>query len=127
VNDQDQLMQNKELVSKFFRLVPFGPGNNLDVLDELVAEDYIQHNPNAGQGRAGVRMFFTEFMPLPIKTMNGGETIMVNYIAEGDMVVRQDVRARGMLIDIFRIESGKLKEHWDAFRPAPGAERPKGF
>jgi predicted SnoaL-like aldol condensation-catalyzing enzyme len=127
VSDNEQLMRNKELVSRFFRLVPFGPGNNLDVLDELVAEDYVQHNPHAGQGREGLRKFFTEFMPLPIKKMNGGETLSVNLIAEGDLVVRQDVRARGMLIDIFRVENGLLKEHWDAYRPAPGSERPKGF
>ncbi|WP_066555851.1 nuclear transport factor 2 family protein [Croceicoccus bisphenolivorans] len=125
--DEAELMRNKELVARFFRLIPFGPGNNLDVLDEIVAEDYIQHNPFAGQGREGLREFFTSFMPLPIKRMNGGESIYINIMAEGDLVVRQDVRARGMLIDIFRIEDGMLKEHWDAFRPATEADRPKGF
>jgi predicted SnoaL-like aldol condensation-catalyzing enzyme len=59
--------------------------------------------------------------------MNGGESMQVNVLAEGDFVVRHDVRARGMLIDIFRVRDGQLSEHWDAYRPAIGAERIKGF
>lgn len=125
--DDEQLLRNKELVARFFRLVPFGPGNNLHVLDELLAEDYVQHNPHAGQGREGVRDFFTNFMPLPFKDMNGGESMQVNILAEGDFVVRHDVRARGMLIDIFKVKDGYLKEHWDAYRPAPNAARIRGF
>ena len=123
----EKILHNKELVSRFFRLIPFGPGNNLHLLDDMVAEDYLQHNPHAGQGLEGLREFFTSVMPLPVMKMNGGESLEVRLIAEGDLVVRQDVRSKGMLIDIFRIEDGKLKEHWDAYRPAPGADRPKIF
>lgn len=127
MSNEEDLVRNKELVARFFRLVPFGPGNNLHILDELLAPDYKQHNPHAGQGPEGVREFFTKFMPLPFVNMNGGESIQVNILAEGDMVVRHDVRARGMLIDIFRVKDGFLQEHWDAYRPAPGAVRTKGF
>lgn len=127
MTDDDELTQNRELVARFFRLVPFGPGNNLHILDDLLSDDYLQHNPFAEQGREGVRRFFTEFMPLPFVKMNGGESMQVNVLAEGDLVVRHDVRARGMLIDIFRVRDGQLAEHWDAYRPAIGAERIKGF
>lgn len=128
MTDDERLLANKQLVAKWFRTVPFGPGTNVnEAVDELVDEGYIQHNPFAGQGREGVKDFFTNFMPLPIKVMNGGETLHSSIFAEGDFVVRQDIRAEGMLIDIFRIENGRLKEHWDAFRPEVGAKRPRGF
>ena len=127
MTDDDELTQNRELVARFFRLVPFGPGNNLHILDDLLSDDYLQHNPFAEQGREGVRRFFTEFMPLPFVKMNGGESMQVNVLAEGDLVVRHDVRARGMLIDIFRVRDGQLAEHWAAFRPAAGHERLPGY
>lgn len=124
----EQLEKNKALVARFFREVPYGPGDNLHVIDELIAEDYVQHNPEAGQGREGVRHFFTNVIPVPLpEWLDEKGTLEVNLIAEGDFVVRQEIRTHGMLIDIFRVKDGMLKEHWDAFRPNPGTERPPSF
>ena len=120
----EQLEKNKQVVSKLFEVI-YGAGDNLHLLDELVAED-VQHNPNAGQGREGVRRFFQELVPLPYRL----EPHEVNLIAEGEFVVRQEIRAhayRGMLIDVFRVRDGQVQEHWDAYRPDPGTERLPGF
>ncbi|WP_066555845.1 nuclear transport factor 2 family protein [Croceicoccus bisphenolivorans] len=120
--------RNKEVVRRFFAEIPYGPGDNLHVIDEIVAEDYVQHNPDAGQGREGLKHFFTNVIPLPIPAwLDASGTVSVNLIADGDFVVRQEVRTHGMLIDIFRVDNGLLKEHWDAFRPNPGTERPPSF
>jgi predicted SnoaL-like aldol condensation-catalyzing enzyme len=112
---------NKRLVERFFKEAFYE--RNLDVLDEIVAEDYIQHNPMAAQGRAGVRELFSNYPrvePAPDE--------VVNLIAEGDLVVRQSIRpGKGMLVDIVRIENGMFAEHWDAYRPDPGTERIPGF
>lgn len=51
----------------------------------------------------------------------------MNYIADGEFVVRQELRDHGMLVDIFRVRDGVLVEHWDAFRPDEGTERIPGF
>jgi predicted SnoaL-like aldol condensation-catalyzing enzyme len=116
-----QLEENKRLVERFFKEAFYE--RNLDVLDEIVAEDYIQHNPDAGHGRVGVRELFEK---LPRIDPPPGE--IVNLIAEGDFVVRQSIRpGEGMLIDIIRIEKGMFAEHWDAYRPDPGTERLPGF
>jgi len=124
----DQVERNRALVERFFREVPYGPGGNLDVIDELLAEDYVQHNPSALQGREGVKHFFTNVIPLPLTgDLAADGTLYVNIIAEGDMVVRQEVRKNGMLVDIFRVRDGFLAEHWDAWRPAEGHERPPSF
>lgn len=124
----DQLQQNKRVVARLFDEVFHGPGPglNLEVIDEIVADDYIQHNPHAGQGRDGLKKFVSELLPLP-EGLDASTVLQANYIAEGDFVVRQEIRNHGMLIDIFRVKDGLLREHWDAFRPDPGTERPPGF
>ena len=121
----DDWEKNKKLVARLFEVV-YGNGDDLDVLDELVAEDYVQHNPLAGQGREGLRAYFKELVPLP-EWLDASGTLAEHYIAEGEFVVRQELRNHGMLVDIFRVEDGVLVEHWDAFRPDPGTERIPGF
>jgi predicted SnoaL-like aldol condensation-catalyzing enzyme len=124
--DPEQLEENKRLVAKVFE-VAYGRGDNFHLLDEVIAEDYIQHNPDAGQGLEGVKRFFEEVLvPLP-DWLDARGTVEVNYIAEGELVVRQEIRNHGMLVDIFRVRDGLLREHWDAFRPDPGTDRIPGF
>src|SRR6476659_11353489 len=59
-----------------------------EMADKYLTERYIQHNPNAASGRAGVVKFFTEVMkvkptPIPEKMT----TKVVSVTAEGDLVV----------------------------------------
>ncbi|WP_216635558.1 nuclear transport factor 2 family protein [Croceicoccus bisphenolivorans] len=120
------LERNKALVARLFDDVLYGDGSSIDDLDAIVAEDYIQHNPKAGQGLAGVKAWFHEIVPRPPGF--GKERILAtNYFAEGDLVVRQEISKIGLLIDVFRVEGGMLVEHWDAFRPVPGGVRLPGF
>lgn len=102
----------------------------LKVIDEVVHENYIQHNPMAGQGREGLRNFVVNVLP---KTFVDGVSpldspvLKVNLIAEGDMVVRHEIRKDWMLVDIFRVRDGLLAEHWDALRVPLGAKQWPGF
>lgn len=121
--DASRLEANKRVVQRFFDEVANGTVDGLGVLDELVAEDYVQHNPHAAPGREGLREFFRYILALPVSQRITKEgSLAVNLIAEGDFVVRQDIRTNGMLIDVYRLENGVLVEHWDAFRQNPGEE-----
>jgi predicted SnoaL-like aldol condensation-catalyzing enzyme len=120
------LERNKALVIELFDIIYGTSLEDIAKIDGIVAEDYIQHNPSVGPGREGLRGLLKMVVPEP-KALNPADTISVHYIAEGDRVVRQEMRKNGMLIDIFRIKDGKLQEHWDAFRFNPGAERIPGF
>jgi predicted SnoaL-like aldol condensation-catalyzing enzyme len=117
--------QNKETVIRLFKII-YGSVQDIPLIDELVTEDYVQHNPRAGQGREGLRELLYKIVPEP-KELNPAGTLTVNLIAEGDYVVRQEIRTDGMLVDIFRMKDGMCQEHWDAFRFAPGAARIPGF
>lgn len=121
-----ELDRNKALVKTLFDIIYGTSLDDIAKIDGIVAEDYIQHNPSVGPGREGLRALLKMVVPEP-KGLNPADTISVQYIAEGDRVVRQEMRKNGMLIDIFRIKDGKLQEHWDAFRFNPGAERIPGF
>ena len=83
-------------------------------VDRLYAHDYIQHNPHIPQGRDALRRIVETLSPA------------VHYepglmIAEGDLVAIHG-RIRGwaeepqVVIDIFRVEGGKLAEHWDVLQ-----------
>lgn len=78
------------------------------------------------QGREGLKAFMRVIIPEP-KELDPKDTMTVRYITEGDLVARQEMRRNGMLVDIFRVENGLLKEHWDAFRFTPDAEVIPGF
>lgn len=122
-----ELERNKAVVTALFAIINGTSVDDIAKIDGLVAEDYIQHNPLAGQGREGLRQFLYRIVPADPKELPPSDTLSVKFVAEGDYVVRQEMRKNGMLIDIFRIRNGLLQEHWDAFRFASGAKRIPGF
>ena len=124
---ESELQRNKAIVGALFAIINGTSVEDIAKIDGLVAEDYIQHNPLAGQGREGLRQFLYKIVPAEPKELPPSDMLSVNFIAEGDYVVRQEMRKNGMLVDIFRIRDGLLQEHWDAFRFAPGANRIPGF
>ncbi|MFF4259917.1 nuclear transport factor 2 family protein [Streptomyces sp. NPDC001663] len=113
------LERGKRAVEGLFEII-YGPAEGLTRLDEFVAEDYVQHNPNLAQGREGLRKFFTHILSLPpTERLDPAKTVTVNLVAERDLVLRHEIRTDGVLFDLFRVRDGLLQEHWDAFRPNP--------
>lgn len=118
------LEANKRLVLRLIDEV-FNRGL-FDAADELVTVDYIQHNPAAPPGRAGLKLFAQGLLA----AFPDNHLEVVDLIAEGDRVVcrilgRGTHRGEflgvpptgrvihGTSIDIFRVEGGLLAEHWD--------------
>jgi predicted SnoaL-like aldol condensation-catalyzing enzyme len=99
---------------------------NLASVDQFVRADYVQHNPLVNQGASGFKEFFsTWFDAVPDWQYSLGK-----IVAEGNEVwvygtyagtLRKDwlgITATGQkyafeAVDIFRIQDGKLAEHWD--------------
>jgi predicted SnoaL-like aldol condensation-catalyzing enzyme len=116
-----KLAANKRLVYDFWREV-FEAGH-LDRAEKYLAESYIQHNPNVPTGRAG----FVEFFGRIAKRRDISPKVaapLVAMTAEGDIVVLSFVAERKdpkdpakayttTWFDMFRIEGGKIAEHWD--------------
>jgi predicted SnoaL-like aldol condensation-catalyzing enzyme len=122
-----KLAANKKVAYDFYRIVL--QGRRLDQAEKYMRDDYIQHNPNADTGIKGFKDYFEKLggpQPIP-DTLKG----LVAIQAEGDYVtlslVRDYTDASGQKytstwFDMFRIQDGKIAEHWDpATKPAPAA------
>jgi predicted SnoaL-like aldol condensation-catalyzing enzyme len=91
--------------------------------DKWLTQKYIQHNPVAASGLAGVVHFFVDVakqQPLPLQNPTKIEVVAVQ--AEGDYVTVSTVRhlkdAKGndyttTWFDMWRFVDGKADEHWD--------------
>ena len=126
-SDSPELAANKRLVYDLWRTLVVA--RHIDEADRFLTQDYMQHNPNAETGLEGVKAYFRAagIEPQPIK-----DTIddLVAIFAEGDMVImafareHDDPRSPGQTysttwFDMFRIENGKIAEHWDPATVAP--------
>ncbi|MDB5956871.1 nuclear transport factor 2 family protein [Ramlibacter sp.] len=112
---------NKRLVYDFWREV--FEGGHLEFADKYLAEGYIQHNPNVPTGRAAFVTFFGRFVkPKPVAARINAPLVAV--VGEGDMVVLAFARENPdpkdptrkyatTWFDMFRLEGGKIAEHWD--------------
>ena len=113
--------KNKKLVTDFFTLA-FVDKKIKKAFDKYVSDAYIQHDPNLPDGKAPAIEFLTQIFLQD----NPGTTISIKkVIAEGDLVTiyhhsRSNKEDRGMaVIEIYRVEKGKIIEHWDIFQAVP--------
>jgi predicted SnoaL-like aldol condensation-catalyzing enzyme len=103
--------QNKQTVTRVFDAIRAG---DVDAFDDLIVEDYVQHNPQAGNGLQAVKDFFAPIGPVDVNVHR--------VIAEDDLVVlHSNYKTFNMAgVDIFRLnEEGKIIEHWDVLQPIP--------
>ncbi|MDA9548715.1 polyketide cyclase [Bradyrhizobium sp. CCBAU 45321] len=86
-----------------------------------VGNRYVQHNPTAPDGPDGFRKFVGF---LREKFPNSRSEIKRSF-AEGDFVILHvhSVREPGTrgraIVDIFKLENGKIVEHWDVIQEIP--------
>jgi len=118
---QSALTQNnKALVMKAYQEL-FGD-HDLTTLDRYWATPYIQHNPTMTDGIDSVKQMLES---LGISHWPKQKVEFKRVIAEGDLVMLQVVQPKSnnspetVIVDIFRVESGKIAEHWDVTQAVP--------
>jgi steroid delta-isomerase-like uncharacterized protein len=116
---------NKAIVRRFVEEVL--NGRNVDVLDEIAADDYLDHVAFPGQapGREGVKQRITYLL-----AALDPQWELHDFIAEGDLVVARwslTGTQRGeflgipptgkpftlQVIELYRVANGKMAEHWN--------------
>ena len=108
-----------ELVHQYIEVVV--NGRAFDRIDEFVAADVIQHNPNLPNGREALREFWSGFLG----AMPDARIEVVRTISDGTFVWEHALFARGpddpgiVAVDIYRIEDGLIVEHWDVVQEVP--------
>jgi len=121
----DKSTKNKEVVSRFYNDVFIR--HDMSKLDTYMRDDYIQHNQDCPQGKAG----FVEFFNIIFKAVPDFSYTLKKIAAEGDIVMAfsrttgthtggewigkkaDDAALDYDVVDIFRVQDGKIAEHWD--------------
>ncbi len=115
---------NKKLVETL--VITVFQKHDFSKLDEIMRDDYIQHNEDTPQGKTGFRQFFEQIF----EAMPDFSYTLKKIVAEDDIVMTYSTTtgthegewlgnpATGNelnfdVVDIFRIENGKIAEHWD--------------
>jgi len=117
--DGDLTARNKALVRDFYTTVLIN--RDVDAAPRFLRPDYLQHNPQVPTGLKGFmdtfRARFAQRLPPDYKRE------LLNVVGENDMVViyvRQSWTGadgkhhEALGFDMFRVQDGKIVEHWDA-------------
>lgn len=110
---------NRKLVLDFYD--QFFNEHETEEAARVVADDYIQHNPQVPDGKEPFVTYFTGFF----KENPEARAEVVRSATDGDLVYLH-VRStdgpddRGSaVVDIFRVEDGTIVEHWDVIQEVP--------
>jgi predicted SnoaL-like aldol condensation-catalyzing enzyme len=113
------LNNNKAVVLSFYQFAI--NEKNVEAALPYLGEQYIQHNPNAQDGIEGLKKYIAYLKA----TYPHAHSDIKRILAEGDYVILhvhsiKEPNTRGeAIMDIFRLEQGKIVEHWDVHQPVP--------
>lgn len=119
-----RLEANKQLVLDMW--YHFICAHDVTKAAQYIAEDYVQHNPNAEQGLKGVVDYHVALWPEGPKAPGTYQmTQFAAVLAEGDLVqlVMRIPRPHptdpartydSHWFDLFRVKDGMIVEHWDS-------------
>jgi predicted SnoaL-like aldol condensation-catalyzing enzyme len=108
---------NRKLVVDFYNQF----FNQHDTTAAVVADGYIQHNPDVPDGKAALVGFFTGFF----KDNPQSKAEVVRSATDGDLVFLHIHATNGAddrgqsIVDIFRVSNGQIVEHWDVIQNVP--------
>ena len=110
---------NKKNVAEFYNLVI--NEKNFDAASKYLGSHYTQHNPTAADGAEGLKAFI-QFLR---DNYPNAHSEIKRIFADGDYVIlhvhsirEPDTRGRA-IFDLFKLEDGKIVEHWDAVQDIP--------
>lgn len=115
---RDDLTENEQTLLIFMRDCMHG--DDLSLIDTMVAEDYIQHTPGIGQGRQGLRRYITQ---IAHKRPGRKDWRPIQIFAAGEMVILHKLLSSHVIADFVRFDAhGLMAEHWDVVQrhPEPG-------
>jgi predicted SnoaL-like aldol condensation-catalyzing enzyme len=117
--DAKQMEDNKKAVVEFYDLAI--NQKNFDAASKFLGPRYVQHNPGAADGPEGLK----GFLALLREKFPNYHSDIKRVFADGDYVVLHvhnipTPGARGnAIMDIFKLENGKVVEHWDVRQEIP--------
>ena len=112
--------ENARIVTAFYELA-FNQHRPTEAARLYIGDRYIQHNPNVPNGAAAFYGYFEGFF----RENPQSHVTIHRVIADGDLVALHlhsqetpDDPGRA-IVDIFRVENGKIVEHFDVIQAVP--------
>ncbi|MDP8992822.1 MAG: ester cyclase [Actinomycetota bacterium] len=112
--------QNKQVVLAYLEQA-LNAKQPAEAVDAYVGPRYVQHNPQVADGPEA----FIEFASGFTRQFPEMRVDVRRVVAEGDVVVTHSLLTVGpedrgtAAVDIFRLEEGRIVEHWDVLQPVP--------
>ncbi|MFJ6198171.1 nuclear transport factor 2 family protein [Micromonospora sp. NPDC092111] len=124
---RDLTSRNKQIIKDSYD--SYFTRRDLTFLAGVIAEDFVQHSPDAPSGRTAYLEHLAE------APFAGGTSSIKHLLADGDYVaVHHQMTLPGgdeeglAVVDLWRLENGKIVEHWDVEQPVPDRARvPNGM
>jgi predicted SnoaL-like aldol condensation-catalyzing enzyme len=113
------LEANKKAVVAFYEVAI--NQKNFDAAAQYLGPRYTQHNPTAKDGPEGLKGFL-QFLR---EKFPQAHSDIKRVFADGDFVilhvhaVREPGTRGAAIVDIFKLENGKIVEHWDVRQDVP--------
>jgi predicted SnoaL-like aldol condensation-catalyzing enzyme len=117
--DAQQMEANKKAVTAFYDAAI--NQKDFEAAAKFIGPHYVQHNPRAADGPEGLKAF----LALLREKFPDYHSEIKRVFAEGDYVILHVHNvpmpgARGAaIVDIFKLEDGKVVEHWDVRQDIP--------
>jgi predicted SnoaL-like aldol condensation-catalyzing enzyme len=117
--DASQMDANKKVVVEFYDAAI--NQKNFEAASKFLGPRYTQHNPRAADGPEGLKGFLAFLR----EKFPDYHSEIKRVFADGDYVILHvhnvpTAGSRGnAIIDIFKIENGKIVEHWDVRQEIP--------
>jgi predicted SnoaL-like aldol condensation-catalyzing enzyme len=111
---------NKKLVRDFYEMA-FNEHKPTEAAKKYFGDKYIQHNPNVPNGAAAFYNYFEGHFKKNPKS----HVKIYRVIGDGDLVAlhlhskQNDTDLGRAIVDIFRVENGKIVEHFDVVQAVP--------
>lgn len=129
LRDRDPALEhNKRLVFDMWRSIV--NAGHIELADAMLQEGYIQHSPILPTGREAFKKIFSVVKRREIPDVVSPP--LVTILAEGNLVImalREELpepsgsgRYTTTHFNMFRIEDGRLAEHWHSIQDAPGPD-----
>ncbi len=123
-DDTPQELANKQIVLEFYDKAI--NAKDFAAASRFLGDKYIQHNPTAKNGPEGLKAFI-EFLKAKFPQQHNE---VKRVLTSGDYVILhvhsvQEPGTAGRVIgEVFRLENGKVVEHWDVIHPITNSPDP---
>jgi predicted SnoaL-like aldol condensation-catalyzing enzyme len=119
-NAKLSLTESNRLIVEVFADIFYRQKNVKKAFEDFVSDNYIQHNPSILDGReAAIEMLEPKF------SNPEARFDVKRILVDGDLAVihlhgrMNKTVLGGAVADIYRLEMGKIVEHWDVLQPVP--------